>query len=357
MSERTRVLLSARVYDRQVGGNTRYVREVYKRIDRFGVDFSLARPLPPLASSKARSLAYAGLESVLWPTIPPRSASVLHFPADTGAIVRGRVPIVSTIHGLATLHVDGVRNAVADRLWRSRVRSLARVSDRIITVSQSSAEDIARHIPSAAERVVVIPHGIDHDRFNMRVTQPFEEVRARLNLPDRYFLYMGNLDPRKNVIELTRAASRVFAETGVPLVVSGAPAWDSHEIMRAVTDTKGVTYVGRLSDDDIVPLLQHAVAFCFPSSYEGFGFPVLEAMACGCPVICSDRGSLNEVAGGAARILRAIDSESIALAMIELASDEHERSQLRARGLENAQRFQWEASARRHAELLVEVAR
>ncbi len=357
MSKRTRVLLSARVYDRQVGGNTRYVREVYKRIGGFGIDFALARPIPLLASRKVRSLAYAGFESVLWPAAPPRSADVLHFPADTGAIVRGRAPIVSTIHGLATLHVGGVRSAAADRLWRSRVRALARVSDRIITVSQSSADDIARYIPSAAERVVVIPHGIDHTRFNTRTTESSKDVRAKLKLPERYFLYMGNLDPRKNVIELTKAASRVFAGTGIPLVVSGAPAWDSEEIKRAVTDTSGVIYVGRLSDDDIVPLLQHAVAFCFPSSYEGFGFPVLEAMACGCPVICSDRGSLNEVAGGAAKILHSIDSRSIELAMLELASDEVERDRLRARGLENAERFHWDTSARRHAELLMEVAR
>jgi alpha-1,3-rhamnosyl/mannosyltransferase len=356
MNSRPHILLSARVYDRQVGGNTRYVRSVYERIADHGVDFTLARPPRAVEAGRLRSAMYAGLESLIWPMMASGKPSVIHFPADTGAAVSGRTPIVGTIHGLATLHMDGVRGSGADRLWRARVKRLARVSDRIITVSNSSADDIAAFAPRAADRISVIHHGIDHARFNVEPVADFGEVRTRLGVPGDYFLYAGNLDPRKNVVELARAAGMVYAKTGIPLVVSGSAAWDSKDILRAVSETPGVIYVGRTSDADLVSLLQNAVAFCFPSSYEGFGFPVLEAMACGAPVICSDRGSLKEVAGQAAVTLSEIDSSSIAEAMLELLEN-GDRARLIAAGLQNAANFDWNRSAARHAEVFKEVSR
>ncbi|QEW02157.1 glycosyltransferase family 4 protein [Microbacterium lushaniae] len=357
MSSQPHVLVSARVLDRQVGGNTRYARSVYERIADFGIRYTLARPPRFSDSGRFRSVAYAGLEGVVWPISPPAEATVAHFPADTGAVLRGRLPIVGTIHGLATLHLGGVRNSAADRLWRERVRRLAKVSDKIITVSHSSADDIAFFEPTTAGRISVIHHGIDHDKFHPRPAGDPASLRRRLGLPERYFLYVGNLDPRKNLLALTDASQTVFKETGVPLVVAGAPAWGSRDIMQAVRGTRGVQYLGRVSEADLLPLMQGATAFCFPSSYEGFGFPVLEAMASGTPVICSGRGSLSEVAGDAARILNGIDATSIAEAMIELAQDEKARSELRARGIVNAERFDWQLSARAHADVFRQVSR
>ncbi|MEV5071119.1 glycosyltransferase family 4 protein [Microbacterium sp. LMI12-1-1.1] len=351
------MLLSARVYDRQVGGNTRYVRSVYERIEQFGVRFTLGRP--PLAdtSARLRSALYAGSESVYWPVRSSRRYTALHFPADTGAIVRGKVPIVGTIHGLATLHMEGVRTPRADSLWRSRVRKLARVSDRVITVSQSSADDIAFFEPTVADRISVIHHGIDHDRFNTTRRGDFAATQARLGVPSDYFLYVGNLDPRKNIVALANAAQRVFRATGIPLVVSGSPAWDSEDSLKAVESNEGVLYVGRTSDDDMISLLQNTLAFCFPSLYEGFGFPVLEAMACGAPVICSDRGSLGEVAGQASLMLADVDDASIADAMLSLIEEPRERARLRELGIANAAKFQWSESAAMHADVFREVGR
>ena len=107
----------------------------------------------------------------------------------------------------------------------------------------------------------------------------------------------------------------------------------------------------------MVPLIRGAMAFCFPSSYEGFGFPVIEAMACGTPVICSDRGSLKEVAGDAGLILDSLNSKAIAHAMIRVSRDDDLRSGMRSRGIENARRFQWEESIAAHADVFKEVSR
>lgn len=353
----TRVLLSGRVYDHQVGGNTRYVRSVYDRIAEHGVEFHVGRLPQGVNRGKVRSAAFALAEGLVWPRFTPSDVDVVHFPADTGSVVKSSKPVVGTIHGLATLHMPGVRSTGADALWRGRVRRLARTSDRIVTVSQTSADDIAFFEPSVAERIEVIHHGIDHQTFNTRPLSGAEATLRNLGVPEHYFFYAGNLDPRKNVVALTQAASLTFRATGVPLVISGAPAWDSEEILRSVRETEGVIYLGRVPDDALITLMQNAVAFCFPSHYEGFGFPVLEAMACGSPVICSDKGSLAEVAGDAALVIDKRDPDTIAQAMQHLLGSSSEQERLRAAGLANAARFDWDASSARHAEIFHSLAR
>ncbi|MDF2991513.1 MAG: glycosyl transferase group 1 [Microbacterium sp.] len=350
----TNVLVSGRVLDAQVGGNTRYARKVYSGLGAHGVEHRVARP--PIAAGKARSVAYALFEGWVWPTAPGKDVDVIHYPADTGAQIRGRAPIVSTVHGLATLHVDDVRSGLSDRLWRQRVERLVQVSAQVITVSHSSADDIVRLVPDSAKKIVPILHGIDHMKFNAVAGAEDAATRASVGADEPYFLYLGNLDPRKNVVELCRAAERVYRETGIPLLISGAPAWESAHILDVVKTTPGVRYLGRVPDEVLVPLIRGAFGFCFPSAYEGFGFPVIEAMACGAPVVCSDRGSLKEVAGESALIVADLSADSIAREMLRLVSDDSLRSQLRSAGLVNAQRFQWDDSIAQHARVFSEAA-
>ncbi|SEP86472.1 Glycosyltransferase involved in cell wall bisynthesis [Arthrobacter sp. OV608] len=282
---------------------------------------------------------------------------VLHFPADTGAVSKGRRPIVGTIHGLATLHVPNVRKGIHDKLWRTRVGRLADVSTRIITVSNSSARDIATLFPGTSSKIVPILHGIDHEKFNIHAGRELDtEAVAELGVDGPYFLYLGNLDPRKNIVELVRAATLVYEETGVPLLIAGGRAWDSDSILACIEESLGVTYLGRVDERYLVPLMRQALAFCFPSKYEGFGFPVVEAMACGTPVICSNRGSLAEVAGDAAMVLDNIDYQSIKGAMLEMAANSSLRDDLRTRGLVNSLRFDWAKSVEQHAQVFHEVA-
>ncbi|MCJ1694920.1 glycosyltransferase family 4 protein [Rathayibacter caricis] len=350
----TKVLVSGRVLDAQTGGNTRYARTVYEGLAGFGVEHRVARVSG--ARGAARSAAYAALEGVVWPLAPGRDIDVIHFPADTGAQLPSSRPIVSTVHGLATMHIDGVRKPSANRLWLQRVTRLIELSKTVITVSESSARDIAALVPAAASKIVPILHGIDHSVFNTAGAERDSEMLTAQGIEGEYFLYLGNLDPRKNIVELSRAASAVFDRTGIPLLISGAPAWESDDIIAAVKATRGVHYLGRVTDEVMIPLMREALAFCFPSRYEGFGLPVIEAMACGTPVICSDRGSLGEVAGGAALIVPELDAASIEARMMELVNDSGLRTELRALGLANARRFQWNESIAKHAEVFTGAA-
>ncbi|SMH34704.1 Glycosyltransferase involved in cell wall bisynthesis [Rathayibacter oskolensis] len=351
----TRVLVSARVIDKQVGGNTRYARTLYDGLSEFGVDHILGRP--PRIPRIPRSAVYAAYEGVFLPLRPPKDVDVVHFPADTGALLSASVPLVGTIHGLATLHVPHVRTASADRIWRYRVMRLAKVATRIITISDSSARDIASVAPEAAGKIVKILHGIDHGKFRPEEGSADAAELESLQIDGPYFLYLGNLDPRKNLVELCRAAQIVHQKTGIPLLISGAPAWDSDAIMQTITTTPGVRYLGRVSDEAMLPLLRAATAFCFPSTYEGFGFPVVEAQACGTPVVCSDRGSLAEIAGDSALIVKELDGPSIAREMLRVLDEPSLAGELRRRGIANAARFQWHESISAHAEVFKEASR
>lgn len=351
----THVVVSGRVLDKQVGGNTRYARAVYSRLADHGVSHSVSRPART-GSGRLRSLLYAVHEGVVMPR-SERDADVIHFPADTGAWSAGWRPIVGTIHGLAALHVPGVRGPVSQAVWDARVARLARSATAIVTVSESSARDLVRRFPEARRKVFPIHHGIDHQRFRVGETKAPPPLLASIGVTGPYFAYVGNIEPRKNLDELTEAASTVFSRTGIPTVVSGAPAWGHDRVMAAMDQTPGVHYVGRLDDADMIELLRNALAFCFPSRYEGFGFPVLEAQACGTPVICSDRGSLPEIVGDSALVLEDISAASIASAMLRLCDDESARRDLTRSGLANVQRFTWDASARLHAEVFAAAAR
>lgn len=347
------VVASGRVVKKNVGGNSRYVRELYPRLLDYGVNVEVAGD--GIEGKSHRSARYALMESLVWPLFPPNNAQVLHFPADTGALLKASTPIVATVHGLATLHQRGVRKPLPDRVWRQRVSSNIRAATRVVTVSQSSADDIIRATNAAADKIEVIHHGIDHERFNPQSVRP--SPVARLGLKETYFLYVGNIDPRKNIPAICAAAGRIFEDTGIETVVAGAPAWDSSELMSLLSRSPGVRYLGRVPEEDLVTLMGHALAFCFPSFYEGFGFPVLEAMAVGVPVICSDRGSLREVASGAALVMEEPSGSELERNMRTVIQSEGLRDELRAAGLIRAKEFQWAKSAALHADVFVGVAR
>jgi len=343
-----KVAVSARVLDRNVGGNSRYSREVHRGGD--GFESVLLRP-----RRGSSSAVYAAHESVLWPLSV--RADVLHFPADTGAVIRGRTPIVTTVHGLGYRHAIGIRNPRAQWLWRERVRSAIRVSDMVITVSQSSAVDIMEEFGVPSERIAVIPHGVSPKFSPGEVSDAETAELRRLGFPERFMLYVGNLEPRKNVVELVKAAQATFAETGVPLVVAGALAWDFDDIVAAIDASDAVHYVGRLPEESLVPAYRSAELFCFPSKYEGFGMPVLEAMATGTAVACTLSGSLREVSEGKAFTIPGLSSAEIAPVLVEALTDTSARAQMARVGLDWARGFTWDESLRRHKEVFERVAR
>ncbi|MFL6055670.1 MAG: glycosyltransferase family 4 protein [Actinoallomurus sp.] len=349
-----RVALTGKVLSRNVGGNTTYTESLYHHLAGLGVAADVLLPPGDGRAGVLRALAYAAAEGVLWPRAV-EDADLLHYPGDTGALLPGRVPIVATVHGVPAVRVPGFRRAVWERTWRLRVARLTDVAAAVITVSANSAREIEREFGVPEDRLHVVPHGIDTDRFHPDASAD-GRLLAPLRLPERFVLYLGNLDPRKNVPALVEAVGRPeISRLGVRLVVAGGSFRGSEPIERRLAAAPHVRYLGQVPGELVAPLLRAASVFALPSSHEGFGLPVVEAMACGTPVISSDRGALPEVARQAAILLSDLDPASIAAALRDVLTDDTLAADLRIRGLANARRFTWAESARRHLEVFTRL--
>jgi glycosyltransferase involved in cell wall biosynthesis len=203
-------------------------------------------------------------------------------------------------------------------------------------------------------RVRVVPEAAG-PAFTPRPPESLPALARRLGLPldERpYVLFVGTLEPRKNLPLLLEAFARLRARLDAHLVVVGARGWLDGDIMAARTN-EAVHFVGWLGEDDLAVLYSHAGVLALPSLYEGFGLPVLEAMACGAPVVCSNAGPLPEVAGDAAVLLPPNDASLWTAALFETLTDRSQAAELRQRGFRRADTFSW----RRTAELTREVYR
>lgn len=348
------IAVSSRVISTNVGGNTTYAQNLYARLPRLGYQIEYLRGAGyPFQRLGAQYL----LSETLWGAgVGTGAASLIHFPADTGPTVHGPIPVVTTIHGIASAHVPAVRSLSAERLWRLRVWRASRVSDAVITVSRSSAQDLQSVLGIPAARIHVIPHGINHDHFHTDGSGDDVSLHP-YNLPDSFILYLGNLDPRKNVPSLLTAFTQIsdnFPETS--LVIAGRHAWGQADLVQQLRGSGDrVRYLDMVPRAVVPALMRRSAVFAFPSLYEGFGFPVLEAMACGAPVVTSDRGSLAEISGGAALVIDPTSPDSIAKALSDiLASDQLSTSLSRA-GVKHAANYTWERSAASHHELFSEL--
>ena len=237
--------------------------------------------------------------------------------------------------------------------WRAR---------RVITISEYSSRDIQSLYGLPQERIVVIPCGVSHDFRPNSDKDALSKLMQRFALPtERYILFVGGADPRKNHRMLLSAYARRAAQLQpyrLVLVGDTADAFGNlMETARAVGIEDRVTCTGRLLLPDLRVLYSHADLFVFPSIYEGFGMPVLEAMACGAPVVTSNTTALPEVAGDAAILVNPHDSEELAHAMVHVLQDSGLRAALRTKGFERARRFTWERAARQTLAVYREVCR
>ena len=239
--------------------------------------------------------------------------------------------------------------------------SAARRAHRILTVSEASKRDIIRILNVPPEKIVVVYNAID-ERF--RVT-PSEEaiarVRERYQLDHRFMLYVGNIKPHKNLVRIVEALDglRKRGFDDLTLLIIGDEISKLPALRRAVHSHKlhkHVRFLGYLPDDTLAVLYRLAAVFVFPSLYEGFGLPPLEAMACGAPVVTSNVSSLPEVTGDAAVLVDPYDVQSIADGIAKVLGDPALREDLRVKGITRARAFSWERSVARTREIYQEVA-
>ena len=268
---------------------------------------------------------------------------VLHVPSYRRMVFRAPCATVATIHDLAPFHVKGKYDLARMIYGRVIVKQLARRQDEVIAISSNTAQDIERFFGVPVSDQNVILNGLDHARF----------CPGEVRKPETpFFLYVSRLEhPAKNHVRLIEAFNRFKAATGSPWqLVLGGSDWHGAEVIHATAKAspyaEDIRFLGFVPDADLPNLYRSAGAMVYPSLFEGFGMPPVEAMACGCPVISSTAGSLAEVVADAALKIDPECVPSIQKALTEVATTEETRKRLIEAGFINARRFDWDANAR-----------
>ncbi len=260
-----------------------------------------------------------------------------------------RCPAILTIHDLSDFLYPETHEARG--VWRARRRLpfMARTATQIVTHSESVRREVIEHLQVSREKVIAIPAAA---RSVFRPLPPDQtiETRKRLGVEDEFLLFVGTIEPRKNLIVLLNAYRELLSATELhpQLVIAGKKGWLTDSLFSSLRELgieERVLFTGYLSDNDLCALYSSCRVFIYPSKYEGFGLPPLEAMACGAPVIASSIPSIREVTGETARLVAPAGSDDLAQAIVTLLRDENESQRLSVAGLKRAQQFSWNRTA------------
>jgi glycosyltransferase involved in cell wall biosynthesis len=253
---------------------------------------------------------------------------------------------VLTVHDVTGFVVPRTMQFAGRLYWNLDFRAAVRSADAIIAVSSATAHLLCRLLGVGREQVRVIYEGCSLRPGAGVQSTDGRDVVSRLGLPAEFMLTVGTLEPRKDHATLLAAIER--GSGFPPLAIVGGPGWNSRGILRLVRDAERdgrAIYVGRVSDEDLAGLYRAARIMVYPSLYEGFGLPVLEAMVCGCPVLCSWSSSMPEVGGTAACYFRPGDAADLASRLKELLRDDERLADMRSRGIERASKFNLKSAA------------
>ena len=338
----TEILVNGRFRGRPVSGVARYASEVLRGCNGQVTVLAPRRPLRGLAGHVWEQIA---LPRLARQAPSPTWQGLLWSPANTGPLAVSRQ--VLTIHDLSPLdHPEWFAPAFA--LWyQMLLPPLARRVRRVLTPSTFSRGRVIQRLGLPEEKVLAVPGGVEPAHFHP--TEP-AAVRARYGLAGPYLLFVGTLEPRKNLSTLLSAWEILCpANPALELVIAGgrSPVFRSALPAKDQTRPTRVRFLGTVPDLDLPGLYSGAVALVLPSLYEGFGLPVLEAMACGTPAISSRAGALAETAGEAAILVDPADSQGLSRAIEQILRDEGLRAELQRRGFERAASFPWSQTAGR----------
>ena len=262
-------------------------------------------------------------------------------------------PIVSTIHDLSFEHLPETFTRRSRTQLRLTVRGTARRAAVILTLSEFSRRDIIETYAVDPERVLVTPAAAPPNFAPVENETELKDIRERYGIKANYLLSLGSIQPRKNLARLIEAYALLRTSRAgdqLPqLVIAGKRGWLDNEIQRAAqreNRNESIKFIGYVPEKDLPALYSAAICFVYPSFFEGFGLPVLEAMQCGTPVIAGNRTSLPEVAGAAALLFDPFDAGALAEAIERIIHNPDTRAELRVKGLERARIFSWTATAR-----------
>lgn len=300
-------------------------------------------------------------------TLAKENLDILHSTSPLSRIpVAYRGKCVVTFHDLAMYKVPHSFSAVKTAHDKAVYNLMVKKADKIIAVSESTKKDLEDIFKVPEEKIKVIYSGLDKRFFETPAIDP-QKVLGKYDVTKKYILFLGTIEPVKNVSRLLEAFvlfkenyKKQFKKFDYQLVLAGKRGWLSKEYPQIAKDLgigKDVVFTGYIIGDELVPLFKSSQFFVMPSLYEGFGMTVLEAFATGTPAIISRVSSLPEIAGDAVYYVNPIDTKEIAEAMMKFATDENLRNEFRAKGLEQAKKFDWEKTARETLEVYKDINR
>ncbi|GAA4091058.1 glycosyltransferase family 1 protein [Actinomadura miaoliensis] len=362
-----RILLDATAVPADRGALSRYVDGLLGALHTLGADLAVAcqraderryaelvpgaRIVPGPAALAHRASRLAWEQSGLPYVARQVEADVLHVPAYTIPMSAG-LPTVVTIHDVTLFAEPGVDDPIRATYIKSATRTAAKRATRLVVPSRATRDELVRVLDADPSHIDVAYHGVDHELFHRPSEQETKQVSDRLGLHGRpYVAYLGALEPRKNVPNLIRGWVKACADREEPpaLVLAGSGGWDDEVDAALATVPQHLKLVrpGYLPWSALPGFFGGALAVALPSRGEGFGLPVLEAMACGAPVLTTRRGPLPEVGGDAVAYTEP-DADGIAEALAALIDDPAGRASLAEAAFARARRFTWISSAEAH---------
>jgi len=275
-----------------------------------------------------------------------------------------RCPVISTIHDLAFEHLPETFNRRSWMQLRMTVRRTARMAAHVLTLSESSKQDLIQTYGIPGARITVTPAAAANALRPVSDDTELAAVRRQYGIQPNYILSLSSIQPRKNLPRLIEAYGllrRTRPESRFPqLVIAGKRGWLESETLRAAQTSqwaRDIVFTGYVPDEQLAALYSGALCFVYPSYFEGFGLPVLEAMQCGAPVIAGDRTSLPEIVSDAGLLVDPHDVQALATAIAELVDHEDRRSEFSSRGLHRAKQFTWKKTAEATLEVYERVRR
>lgn len=270
-------------------------------------------------------------------------------------------PSVVTIHDLSSLLYPDQHRAPLSARARKRIPEAARAATMIITPTEAVKREVCEHLSVSPDKVAVTPEA-PRPSFKRVALEESREVRQRLRIPDEFILFVGTIEPRKNLLNLARAYTEVLHAGHQPpqLVIAGGEGWlmdDFYAFIQSHALHDRICFTGYLPDADLRALYSSCRLFVYPSLYEGFGLPPLEAMACGAAVMAGDIPAIRETTGTAALLVNPHDVKEIARGIAQLLTQPEGREALCRSGLEHVQNFTWNRTAARTLEVYKEALR